>query len=65
VTDEEAIDVAKRYGVRNGPVIKIPPIGAVDEIITVDLRDWDRPIVTREPSENYAPGYTQYTGYRP
>lgn len=48
MTDEEAIATAKRYGVRNGPIIKIPPMGAVDEIVVVDLRDWNHPIVTRE-----------------
>ena len=56
MTDEEAIETAKRYGVRNGPIIKIPPRGAVNETTIVDLRDWDRPIVTREPSHNFGPG---------
>lgn len=65
MTDEEAIAIAKRHGVRNGPIIKIPPQGAIDEITTVDLRDWGRPIVTREPLSKCAPGYTQYTGHRP
>ncbi len=56
MTDEEAINIAKLYGVRHGPIITIPPRGAVDEITKVDLRDWSRPIVTREPSKNYGPG---------
>lgn len=55
MTDEEAIAIAKRYGVRNGPIIKIPAIGVLDEITTVDLRDWDRPVVTREQPKDYAP----------
>lgn len=49
MTDEEAIKIAKRFGVRHGPIISIPPRGAVNEIIRVDLSDLDRPIVTREP----------------
>jgi hypothetical protein len=65
MTDDEAIEIAKRYGGKNGPIVKIPPMGAVDEITTVDLRNWDRPVVTRDPSEKFMPGYTQYTGYRP
>jgi hypothetical protein len=49
MTDEEAIKIAKRYGL---PVVRIPPTGAIDEIITVDLRNRRRPpIVTRELSE--------------
>lgn len=55
MTDEEAIETAKSYGTRNGPIIKIPSMGAVDETITVDLRDLNNPVVTREPVSNYGP----------
>lgn len=53
MTDKEAIEAAKQYGL---PIVRIPPRGVIDEVITVDLRDWRRPIMTREPSRNYGPG---------
>ncbi len=45
MTDADAIQIAKRVGL---PVVLIPPRGAVNETITVDLRDRDRPVVTRK-----------------
>lgn len=53
MTDEEAIEIAKHYGL---PITRIPPTGCIDEIITVNLLDRKRPIVTREPSSNFSPG---------
>jgi hypothetical protein len=52
VTDVEAIDIAKRYGL---PIVRIPPAGCIDEVITVDFQDAARPVVTREPSSNFGP----------
>jgi hypothetical protein len=52
MTDAEAIEVAKRYGL---PIVSIPPKGVIDEIITVDLRDRNRPIVTRRASSDFGP----------
>lgn len=50
MTDEDAIEIAERYGL---PIVRIPPTGVIDEVITVDLRDHDRPVITREPSSNF------------
>lgn len=55
--DVLAIAIALRYFRATGRrVVRIPPSGAIDEITTVDLRDLTRPVVTREPSGNFAPG---------
>jgi len=46
MTDQESIEIAQRYGL---PIVHILPTGVVNEITTVDLRDRNRPKVTREP----------------
>lgn len=57
MTDQEAIDVAKKVKAKYGlPIVHIPPpIGAIDEVITVDLRNSDSPTVTRQPSAEFDP----------
>lgn len=45
MTDEEAIQIAKRS--KWGPIVHIPPTGAVNEVVTVDLSDSRKPVVTR------------------
>lgn len=51
MTDQEAIEIAERYGL---PVVHIPPRGVIDEVVTVDLRG-PRPIVTRRPPPTIYP----------
>ncbi|ACF01529.1 hypothetical protein Rpal_3023 [Rhodopseudomonas palustris TIE-1] len=51
ITDERAIEIAEQHAKRHGrPIVNIPPNGAVDEIVTVDLRGI-RPVVTRRPPD--------------
>lgn len=52
MTDEEAIELARKYGIM---IVKIPPMGCIDEVTTVNLLVPCCPVVTREPSSNYCP----------
>ena len=51
MTDEEAIEAAKRIGL---PIVHLEPTGAIDEITTVDFRG-RMPIVSRVPSSDRYP----------
>lgn len=53
MSDAEAIELAKRYGL---PIVRIPPTGCIDEVVTVNLLNPRRPIVTREPSSHFVDG---------
>lgn len=51
MSDDDAIEIAKRYGLsRWFPRVRIPPKGCIDEITTVEWRRHQEPLVTREQS---------------
>lgn len=51
MTDQEAIEMARRYGLcRWFPVVRIPPLDCIDEVTTVEWRRNRKPLVARAPT---------------